>query len=106
MHILSFGGRATRSEYWGLYLLGVVAGSALSIWDLNTITPTVGNESIVFLELMAILSSYILVIWCLLATTARRIRDADASWAWFVFCWAPFVFLIIGCWRSKADKSA
>ena len=112
----AFAGKATRSEYWGIYLIS---------WALLSLTSTVAfilfvlslPFTIVLLGLLGWITSLaiicagsVLSCWLWVATTVRRCNDAGIN-SWFAitillpppFCTIPVI--VFGCLKSDTiDK--
>jgi len=107
----AFAGKATRSEYWGIYLIS---------WALLSLTSTVAfilfvlslPFTIVLLGLLGWITSLaiicagsVLSCWLWVATTVRRCNDAGIN-SWFAitillpppFCTIPVI--VFGCLKS------
>lgn len=104
---LSFQGRTTRSQYWGVMCITFVAalialiviGGLISIIDTD-LMDTVGGIAIILLSgLMA---------WIQAATVARRCRDVAIS-PWFTLTiFIPYLglipWIILGCLNTVNEE--
>ena len=95
-----FNGTAKRQEYWGVIIAVFV------VIIVSTIIVETGALG-ALIGLIALLAS----LWVLLATTVRRLRDADLNVFWVLVTLIPYVgtvaTIVIGCVASveKAEKN-
>ena len=102
----TFTGKATRSEYWGVNIISyllllpvLIIGAVFTMGGL--IGSVVGG--------LLILAGVIALSWAVLATTARRCRDAGIN-PWFagtiVIPWFAIIpFIVFGCLKTeKSDE--
>lgn len=98
MEIFSFNGNAKRSEYWA-----VVIGS---IVGLVVVMMLLASESAFML--LVCLGLSIAILWSLVATTVRRLRDAGLPVAWIIAIFIPYVSfvatIVFGFLASKEQE--
>lgn len=87
----TFGGRATRSEYWWFYLFTVLVSVALSI--LQSVAGQ-DNGFAGFISIVSLLISLALFI-PVLAVTVRRLHDTNRAGWWVLIGLIPLVGAII-----------
>lgn len=87
----TFGGRATRSEYWWFYLFTVLVSIALSI-----LQGVAGQDNgfAGFISIVSLLISLALFI-PVLAVTVRRLHDTNRSGWWVLIGLIPLLGAII-----------
>ena len=84
----SFYGRAKRKEYWTVTLGAIVLALLTSLFYSVILLP------IVELSFLVSLIIKLLLIWLILAVTARRLRDARINLWFILLSFVPFVNLI------------
>ena len=91
-----FKGTAKRQEYWAVLIASIIAG----------IIGIVITETIPIVALIVLVTT----LWVYLATTVRRLRDADLHLAWIITVFLPYistvaaiVFGIVGSADQKGD---
>ena len=91
----TYGGKATRSEYWWFYLMNIVA--AFMILALTAIVGTSESSSLVFVYWLAQVFPSISII-------VRRLRDIGKEWKWMFISLVPFIggiwFIVLMCQPS------
>ena len=91
----TYGGKATRSEYWWFYLMNIVA--AFVILALTAIVGTSKSSSLVFVYWLAQVFPSISII-------VRRLRDIGKEWKWMFISLVPFIggiwFIVLMCQPS------
>ena len=101
---ISIEGRATRSEYWGVYLgTWLILALITLVFFVLTLTGAVG---IVIGSIIMLLTSATLT-WALIATAIRRCKDAGIS-PWFTLSFlVPYinfiVFIVFGVLNTDKD---
>lgn len=101
---LEFSGKATRSEYWAIYLLTwLMVFVATFLFFLLSLSGPLG---ILVGAAFMLMTGFVLA-WLMVATAARRCRDAGIN-PWFVLSFIiPYVnfvvFIVFGC--LKTDNS-
>jgi uncharacterized membrane protein YhaH (DUF805 family) len=100
---LSWTGHAARSEYWAVLIIG---------WVLAAVTTIVGTVLMIadglfmVTGIIVIILGLILLIWAMLATTARRCRDAGINPWWTLASILPYigfvVMIVVGCLSTKS----
>ena len=100
---LDWGRRATRSEYWGVLIIGWILAAVLSI---VTIAVMILDGLFVLLGGLIMLAGFIVLIWAMLATTASRCRDAGINPWWTAASLLPYigfvVMIVIGCLNTQS----
>jgi uncharacterized membrane protein YhaH (DUF805 family) len=97
-------GRATRSEYWGVYLATwLILALVTLLFFVLTLTGAVG---ITIGSIIMLLTSATLT-WAMIATSIRRCRDAGIN-PWFTLSFLlPYVnfivFIVFGLLNSDKD---
>lgn len=93
-----FDGCDTRQEYWGTMILSVVVALALAFGYgvIAALLGTYDNNDIVVTTAIGLLN-----LWVWIATTVRRLRDADINtWFTLLICvpYVSFIAIIVyGC---------
>lgn len=102
----TFTGKATRSEYWGVNIIAyLLLIPVLLIGAIFTMGGLIGSV----IGGLIILGGVIALTWSVLATTARRCRDAGIN-PWFagtiVIPWFAIIpFIVFGCLKTeKSDE--
>lgn len=99
---LEFVGKATRSEYWAVYLLTwVFVIIATLLFFLLSLSGPIG----ILLGAVVMLATGFFLAWLMVATAVRRCNDAGIS-PWFVLSFIiPYVnfivFIVFGCLASE-----
>ena len=91
----TYGGKATRSEYWWFYLIDIIATIALlvlsSSGNFNAIAP------LGFIYVVASVFPSVSIVF-------RRLRDIGKKWTWIFINFIPFIggiwFIILLCQPS------
>lgn len=83
----SFYGLAQRSEYWAVMLILVVSGFFLGFGVGGLLL----SDNTIILGLILLLVLTVISGWVILATTARRCRDAGISPYWCLALLVPYV---------------
>ena len=100
---LNFSRRATRSEYWGVLIIGWLLAAVLSI---VTIAVMILDGLFVLLGGLIMLMGFIVLIWAMLATTASRCRDAGINPWWTAASLLPYigfvVMIVVGCLNTQS----
>jgi uncharacterized membrane protein YhaH (DUF805 family) len=97
-------GRATRSEYWGVYLsTWLILAIVTMLFFALTITGMMG----VVIGSIIMIASAVILTWAMLATSIRRCRDAGIS-PWFTLSFlVPYinfiVFIVFGVLNTDKD---
>jgi uncharacterized membrane protein YhaH (DUF805 family) len=86
--------RATRSEFWGVFVANVL----ISLVGVGLI---VSAPALTIVWMLAMLASFVAYI----ATLVSRIRDSGHSVLWIIACMIPYIAFIVvivfGCLQSK-----
>jgi len=99
---LGFAGTATRSEYWGVYLVScVILMLAVLFFALIALSGQAG----VLLGAFALIVVFVINVWLMLATTIRRCHDAGIN-PWFsallILPYVGFIsFIVFGCLSTE-----
>lgn len=101
----SFLGTATRSEYWGVFFISMALLAFVTL--LGTMFVALGDVGAV-MGVILICAAVVADVWVLVATTARRCRDAGIN-PWFtVLMFLPYVAIIVnivfGCLPSDKKE--
>jgi uncharacterized membrane protein YhaH (DUF805 family) len=101
---LSTDGKATRSEYWGVYLsTWLILAIVTLLFFVFTLT---GNVGVIIGSIIMLVTSATLT-WVMLATAIRRCRDAGIN-PWFTLSFLlPYVnfvvFVVFGVLNTDKD---
>ena len=103
---LNFSRRATRSEYWGVLIIGWLLAAVLSV---VTIAVMILDGMFVLLGGLIMLTGFIVLIWAMLATTASRCRDAGINPWWTAASFLPYigfvVMIVVGCLKTTDSNN-
>jgi len=95
----SFDGTAKRQEYWGVYIVSVIAG----VIGLIMLEGNGGLGALVALVLC------IGALWAMLAVTVKRLRDAGLNGWWLVAIFIPYIGTVatiaFGCIGTKQGET-
>jgi uncharacterized membrane protein YhaH (DUF805 family) len=102
----NFEGRATRSEYWGVNIIGYL--SLIPIALIGALF-TLGGILGAVVGGLLIITGVVALTWAVLATTARRCRDIGIN-PWFAgTVLIPYIalipWIIFGCLSTKKEKN-
>ena len=100
----TYGGKATRAEYWWFYLINFIA-----IFGVYVLMVLAAANGLVYIEGLQFFSSLILIY--VLASTfpnlsivVRRLRDIGKQWQWIFISLVPFIggiwFIVLMCQPS------
>ena len=100
----TYGGKATRAEYWWFYLVNLIA-----IFGVYVLMVIAAANGLVYIEGLQFFSSLILIY--VLASTfpnlsivVRRLRDIGKRWTWIFITLVPFIggiwFIVLMCQPS------
>ena len=96
---LSFTGTASRSEYWGVTIITFICFVILNIF--GSVLMTTGEVLGLFLGGALMLATFVFYIWCFLAVTVKRCREAGINTWWTAACFLPYVgfipWIVFGC---------
>jgi len=101
---LTIEGRATRSEYWGVYLsTWLILAMVTLLFFILTLAGMVG----IIIGSIVMLVTAITLTWAMLATSIRRCRDAGIN-PWFTLSLlVPYinfiVFIVFGVLNTEKD---
>lgn len=102
----NFDGKATRSEYWGVNIISyLLLVPVLIVGAIFTMGGLIGSV----IGGLLMLGGVIALTWAVLATTARRCRDAGIN-PWFagtiIIPWFAIIpFIVFGCLKTeKVDE--
>ena len=95
----TYGGKATRAEYWWFYLINFIA--IFGVYVLTGIPPGNRLVDLVFsLLLIYVLAS----VFPNLSIVVRRLRDIGKQWQWIFISLIPFIggiwFIVLMCQPS------
>ena len=102
----AFTGTASRSEYWGVNIISyLLLLPILIVGKIFTMGGLVGSV----VGGLLIVGGVIALAWAVLATTARRCRDAGIN-PWFagtiLIPWFALIpFIVFGCLKPDPDKN-
>lgn len=97
-------GKATRSEYWGVYLsTWLILAVVTMLFFVFTLTGIVG----IIIGSFLMIATSILLTWAMIATAIRRCRDAGIN-PWFTLSFlVPYinfiVFIVFGVLNTDKD---
>ena len=98
-----FTGVASRSEFWGVNIIAVIALSIIVLISTGFIAIASAGLGI----LLAVAAS-IAYTWCNLAVTVRRCRDAGINVWWTAACFIPYIglitWIVIGCLSTNPQE--
>jgi uncharacterized membrane protein YhaH (DUF805 family) len=99
----AFEGKSSRSEYWGVNIIGsmsIVLASvigAVIMTDASAMAPVIGGLVLLFVAILAA--------WACIATSVRRCREAGITPWWVLGNFVPYigivVFIVIGVLGPK-----
>ena len=90
-NVFTYRGRASRSAYWWLYLLGILLGAVVAL--VIGATGATGHGKALFIGLASLVGG-VLVLYqalALLAALVRRLHDTDRSGWWVLISLVPLV---------------
>ena len=100
----TYGGKATRAEYWWFYLINFIA-----IFGVNVLMVLAAANFLVDIEGLQFVFS-LLLIYVLasafpnLSIVVRRLRDIGKKWTWIFISLVPFIggiwFIVLMCQPS------
>ncbi|WP_115126643.1 DUF805 domain-containing protein [Synechococcus sp. GEYO] len=95
----TYGGKATRAEYWWFYLVNLIA--ILGVYVLTGIPA--GNISVDIVSSLFIIYA-LASVFPNLSIGVRRLRDIGKKWTWIFISFVPFIggiwFIILMCQPS------
>lgn len=98
-----FNGRATRSEYWGVNIIGMLL--ALIGYTIAVAFMMAGQVGVI-LGIITALAVALAYFWLWVSTSIRRCRDAAINPFWTAAVFVPYVglvvWIVIGVLESKA----
>ena len=80
----NFNGTAKRQEYWAVLIISIL------LLVVGMVLVEGGSAAGALIALGALVAS----LWLLLATTIRRLRDADLNTWWAILIFVPYVSLV------------
>ena len=101
----TYGGKATRAEYWWFYLINFIA--ILGVYVLMAIAGANGLVDIEGLQFVfSLLLIYVLAsAFPNLSIVVRRLRDIGKQWQWIFISLIPFIggiwFIVLMCQPSR-----
>ena len=100
----TYGGKATRAEYWWFYLINFIA-----IFGVYVLMALAAANGLVYIEGLQFVFS-LLLIYVLasafpnLSIVVRRLRDIGKKWTWMFISLVPFIggiwFIVLMCQPS------
>ena len=105
----TYGGKATRAEYWWFYLVNLlVVLGVYVLMGIAAVNGLVGIEELQFV--FSILLIYVLAsAFPNLSIVVRRLRDIGKKWTWMFISLVPFIgviwFIVLMCQRSGRYKN-
>ena len=106
----SFSGTDTRSTYWAIILITWFAGTVAVIMSIAGIAIGAETDSygLVILMSMVTLALSVALVWLVIATVVRRLRDAGQSPLWVLATFLPYVgfiaYIVFGCLPTEEAK--
>ena len=101
-----FEGTSSRSEFWGINIVGGIAAFVLAFVGAAIAGTSTGFGLAVGVILL--IATFVAAIWLGLATAVRRCRDAGLNPWWAAATCVPYigwiVFIVLGCLKSDATK--
>ena len=98
-----FDGSATRSEYWGVTIVGGICSFILAFFGAIFAFGELGAIANVFGGIVLI-ATFIGAIWLTVATTMRRCRNAGINTWWTLAICIPYigwiVSIVLGCLKT------
>ena len=98
-----FEGSSTRSEYWGVTIVGGICAFILSLFGAIFAFGELGAIANVFGGIVLI-ATFIGAIWLTVATTMRRCRNAGINTWWTLAICIPYigwiVSIVLGCLKT------
>lgn len=108
MKYFSFEGLASRSEFWGVYVLSWIA--ILTSIFLMSVFASMEALALTIFSVIAFLVIALSSFWISLATGARRCREADINPWWTAAQLIPYlgviVTIVLGCIPPDNAKQA
>lgn len=108
----SFSGQATRSEYWAVILISMVALTAVVLAGvlMGLAGGIARSGGILVAGILFIFAAVVLDAWLFVATTVRRLRDADLNPWWTLATFIPYIgwipAVVFGCLSSQKAAPA
>lgn len=107
-HYFSFSEKATRSEYWAVQILNLVAVFFSVLF--GTVLLGIGEEAGVGFTLLGVLwllATVVGSIWLSVSTSVRRCRDCDINPWWTLATLVPYLgvipWVVIGVLKSETN---
>ena len=107
LNLLNFSRLATRQEFWGVHIIGMVVAFIIMMMITANSLPVNGGIMTDGQFIFAILGllSLLAILIAQLATTVSRIRDAGYSVLWVIAIFVPYfgliAWIVFGCLESK-----
>lgn len=103
---LKFDGYATRSEFWGVYVISVVLGMISGA--VVGVSLAADFSALLVISGIAMLAVMVLGTWAIVATAVRRCNDAGINPWWVAAGFIPYigaiVWIVIGVLKPAAIK--
>ena len=106
----TYGGKATRVEFWWWYLINFIASTALAGIKAKANLSNFGITAELIGTLASLLISFYFFgqIFPTLSISVRRLRDAGKDWTWMFINLIPFIgfvwYLILMCQPSDSHE--
>lgn len=98
-----FNGSSTRSEYWGVNIVGGICAFILAMFG-TIITGASSSTFGVIVGALILIATFVAAIWLSVATAVRRCRDAGLNPWWAAAVCIPYlgwiVFVVLGCLKT------
>lgn len=102
-----FDGTSTRSEYWGVNIVGGICAFILAFFGV-IIVGIGSNGFVITMGALVLIATFVGAIWLSVATAVRRCRDAGLNPWWAVATCIPYlgwiVFIVLGCLKTGDAK--
>ena len=102
-----FDGSATRSEFWGVNIVGGIVAFVLAFVGAAIAGSSTSGFAIAFGAIILI-ATFVGAIWLSLATAVRRCRNAGLNPWWAAATCVPYfgwiVFIVLGCLKTDATN--
>jgi len=100
----NFSGVASRQQYWAVLVIAFVIGMIGSLPLL--FFASLGTAAFI----IASLAFFVILTWCVLATSVRRSRDAGISPWWALLYFIPYanvvLIIVAGVLKTKSSDSS
>lgn len=106
----SFSGKDNRPTYWAVLLITWFAGMFATILTIGGLGVGIEFESVGVSLSMGILLIAVLIVmvWLVIASVVRRLRDAGQNPLWVLVTFLPYVgfvaYIVFGCLPTEEAK--